>query len=120
MKPPHDSESAHRRPAHAPESGPADLPLPIYARLVPAGIELRLKVVPGASRSGVAGVLGDRLKLRVAAPPSEGLANRAVLELLERRFGCPATIIHGAASAEKTALLAGPTAWRPAWDVSAG
>ncbi len=43
---------------------------------------LRLKVVPGARRSELAGVLGDRLKVRVAAPPEEGKANLAVVSLL--------------------------------------
>jgi uncharacterized protein YggU (UPF0235/DUF167 family) len=43
---------------------------------------LKLKVVPGASRSRIVGWLGDRLKVTVAAPPSSGQANTAVLQLL--------------------------------------
>ena len=33
------------------------------------GVELTVKVVPGASRTRVAGVWGTALKLAVAAPP---------------------------------------------------
>lgn len=51
------------------------------------GIVLRVKVVPGASRTKVAGVLGDRLKVSVAAPPEDGKANRAVCELMAQVFG---------------------------------
>lgn len=49
---------------------------------VPGGIEIRLKVVPGASRDRIAGPLGDRLKIQVASPPEHGKANDAVLRLL--------------------------------------
>ena len=43
---------------------------------------LAVKVVPGASKSLVAGWLGKELKLRIAAPPEKGKANAAVLKLL--------------------------------------
>ena len=33
---------------------------------------LLVKMVPGASRDEIAGVVGDRLKVRVAAPPEDG------------------------------------------------
>lgn len=48
----------------------------------PDGVAIRIKVVPGASRSKVVGVLGDRLKVAIAAPPEGGKANKAVCELL--------------------------------------
>jgi uncharacterized protein (TIGR00251 family) len=46
------------------------------------GALIRLKVVPGASRSGVAGTWDDRLRVRVAAAPEAGKANRALCALL--------------------------------------
>lgn len=55
-----------------------------------AGLLLRVKVVPGASRSRVAGLLGDRLKIQVAAPPEGGKANQAVCELVADLLGVPA------------------------------
>ena len=43
---------------------------------------LTVKVVPGASRDRVAGMLGDALKVQVSAPPEAGKANKAVLRVL--------------------------------------
>ncbi len=76
-----------------------------WLRAVPGGVEVRLKVVPGASRTGIAGVLGDRLKLRVAAPPEGGRANRAVEELLSRLSGRPCRISAGHGTPLKSALI---------------
>lgn len=44
--------------------------------------KLSVKVVPGASRTEIAGWLGESLKIRVAAPPEGGKANQAVLAIL--------------------------------------
>lgn len=72
------------------------------------GIELSIKVVPGASRSEVAGVLGDRLKVRVAAPAEGGKANRAVVALLKKWLGAKGVeIVSGFSSSEKTVRVAG-------------
>lgn len=51
-------------------------------RVAGADLLLALRVQPRASRGRVDGVESGRLRLRVAAPPVEGSANRAVLELL--------------------------------------
>jgi uncharacterized protein (TIGR00251 family) len=50
---------------------------------------LRVRVVPGASRSGVAGRHGESWKLRVCRPPERGKANAAVLELLSDTLRVP-------------------------------
>lgn len=42
------------------------------------GTVLRLYIQPGASRTEVCGVHGERLKVRIKAPPREGEANKAV------------------------------------------
>ena len=47
---------------------------------------LWIKAVPGASRNQIAGVLGDRLKIRVAAAPDHGKANRSICELLAKQL----------------------------------
>lgn len=71
-------------------------PIPIEADA--DGVSFHVKVVPGASRDRVAGVLGRALKVAVAAPPEGGKANRAVVKLLARALGVKAaqvTILSG-------------------------
>jgi uncharacterized protein len=68
-------------------------------------------VIPGASRPEIAGVLCDRLKVRVAAPAEGGKANRAVIELLRERLGLAARdleIVSGHSSRDKTVRIRGP------------
>lgn len=72
---------------------------------------VRLKVVPGATVTELAGALGDRLKVRVAAPPEGGAANRAVLALLARRLGVSPrslTLVSGQGSPLKVVAVSGP------------
>jgi uncharacterized protein len=54
---------------------------------VPGGVQLQLHVQPGASRTGIAGLHGDALKVRVAAPPTDGRANRELLDYLAELLG---------------------------------
>jgi uncharacterized protein len=53
------------------------------------GYLLRLTVVPGAQRTQVVGLYGDRLKVRLAAPPEKGAANRELLDFLARSLNLP-------------------------------
>lgn len=71
---------------------------------------LRVKVVPGSRRDALAGPLGDRLKVRVAAPPEQGRANDAVCRLIARSLQIPGVRVAldaGATSPEKTLRLVG-------------
>ena len=52
-------------------------------------ITLVLHVQPGAKRSEVAGLHGNALKIRLAAPPIEGRANEALLRFIAERFNVP-------------------------------
>ena len=56
-------------------------------RETPEGVEIDLKVVPGARRDAIAGVLGQRLKLRVANPAESGRANQAVRRMVSDALG---------------------------------
>ena len=51
------------------------------------GVLVYLKVVPGASRTGVVGMLGDRLKVTVSSPPEGGKANKMICQFLGKLFG---------------------------------
>jgi len=53
------------------------------------GYMLRLTVVPGAQRTQVVGLYGDRLKIRLAAPPEKGAANRELIDFLARALDLP-------------------------------
>jgi uncharacterized protein YggU (UPF0235/DUF167 family) len=73
-------------------------------------VHVHLKVVPGASREGLAGRYGDRLKLRVTAAPESGKANKAVLALLARMLGLPKAnleLVRGTAMPLKTVAVRG-------------
>jgi uncharacterized protein len=82
--------------------------MPSFAREVEGGIELSIKVVSGASRSEIVGPLGDRLKIRVAAPPEAGQANRALVDLLRRWLGAKVVeIVSGTSSPDKIVRVSG-------------
>lgn len=46
-----------------------------------------VKVVPRSSKTALAGVLGDMLKIKIAAPPEKGKANEALVEFLAQTLG---------------------------------
>ena len=91
-----------------------DATLPSFARRVSDGIEIRIKVVPGASRSQIVGPLSDRLKVRIAAPPEGGKANRALIDLLAAWLcETQAELIAGHSHAEKTVIARKVTSLPP-------
>jgi uncharacterized protein len=74
------------------------------------GVRIALLIVPRASRSEVAGVTRDRLRVRIAAPPVDGAANTELVRFLARALDVPRTavaIVTGAAGRRKTALVRG-------------
>lgn len=52
-------------------------------------ITLRLHVQPGAKKTEVAGLYGDCLKVRLAAPPVDGKANDCLMRALSDWFDVP-------------------------------
>jgi uncharacterized protein len=81
---------------------------PSFVRPVSEGMELRIKVVAGARRSAIVGQWGDRLKLRVNAPPERGKANEAVVSLLRSWLGTnDIAIVAGHRHSEKTVRIGG-------------
>ena len=72
------------------------------------GVEVRVRVVTHASREKVDGFYGDRLKVRITAPPVAGEANRALVRLLARLARVPAgrgRVVAGLRDRSKTVLL---------------
>ncbi len=53
------------------------------------GYVLRLTAVPGAQRTVVVGLHGDRLKVRLAAPPEKGAANQELISFLAKALNLP-------------------------------
>lgn len=83
--------------------------LPILAESG-GGVLIRLKAVPGAKRDQIAGLLGDRLKIRVSAPPEGGRANKAICTLLAAALGVKprdVEIVSGQTNPEKLARVSG-------------
>jgi uncharacterized protein len=71
---------------------------------------LKVKVVPGASRTEIVGRLGEALKVRVAAPPEGGQANRELVALLAAKVGLPlaaVSVVSGLTSASKVVAFQG-------------
>ncbi|MGE0549303.1 MAG: DUF167 domain-containing protein [Kofleriaceae bacterium] len=67
-------------------------------------------VVPRASRAKLGPMHDGRLKVAVTAPPVDGEANAAVIELLARQLGVAKAaieVIAGASSRRKTIRVAG-------------
>jgi uncharacterized protein len=73
---------------------------------------LKVKVVPGARRTEVVGRYDDGLKVRIAAPPEDGKANRALVEVLAERVGVKddaVRIVRGHSSPQKVVEIEGLT-----------
>jgi uncharacterized protein len=71
---------------------------------------VQVRVSPGATRSAVIGRHGDAWKVRVAAAPERGKANRAVLDLLAETLGLPRAqieLVAGAGARDKVVALRG-------------
>lgn len=71
---------------------------------------IRVRVTPRASVSRVERWEDGFLHVRVSAPPAEGAANKAVIELVASALGAPKSHIKlksGAASREKTLEVTG-------------
>ena len=74
-------------------------------------IRIKVKVVPRAKKNQISGIMEDgSLKIRLAAPPVDGKANRALIKLLADALNIPKTdvaIISGLQSRNKTISIEG-------------
>jgi len=71
---------------------------------------LSIRIIPRASKSTIAGRRGDAILVRVAAPPVDGAANEALIELLAKALALPKrdiSIVAGERSRDKRVSIAG-------------
>ena len=71
---------------------------------------LQVHVQPGAKRTEVVGLHGDRIKIRLASPPVDGKANQRLVEFLAERLGVKkhqVSISQGLSARRKTVQVAG-------------
>jgi uncharacterized protein (TIGR00251 family) len=77
-------------------------------RVSGGAILLDVKVSPGASRSRIAGLGNDRLRMSIAAAPEDGRANAELRSFLAKALSCPRkdiTLVAGERSRLKTLSL---------------
>jgi uncharacterized protein (TIGR00251 family) len=106
MRPIHYSDN----PMSIKEPAPID-----FARAVTStvgGTIVEVWAVPGASKTEIAGLHGGALRIRVAAPPERGKANRALEKVLSAISGTDVELIRGPVSRRKSFFVkdVGPSA----------
>lgn len=77
------------------------------------GITFAVRIVPRASSTAIAGDYDGAVRIRIAAPPVEGAANRELIRFLAKKFKVPQNaveIVSGASSKKKIIRLQGVTA----------
>ena len=87
---------------------PAAVPVRVTAG--PTGASFDVRVVPRAGRTAIAGLRGEALLVRLAAPPVDGAANEALIAFLAPLLGQPrrgVTIASGHASRNKRVAVQG-------------
>ena len=86
-----------------------------YLTETPDGVILNVRAQPRSSRSGIDGLLGDAVKVRIRCAPVDGKANRELVETLADVFGLPKSAVvfkSGETSKTKRILLRGLTGGR--------
>jgi len=76
------------------------------------GCVLPVRAQPGARRAGVQGEQAGALKIAVTAPPEDGRANQALIEVLRKSLGVKRSqieLIGGQTSRDKRFLIRGLT-----------
>jgi uncharacterized protein (TIGR00251 family) len=76
-------------------------------------VRLDVYIQPRASRTELAGMHAGAIKIRVAAPPVENAANRALIDFVAERLGVAkrsVRVVSGGTSRRKTLEVDGVTA----------
>ena len=86
-----------------------------YCTETPEGVILNVRAQPRSSRSGLDGLLGDAVKVRIRCAPVDGKANKELVETLADAFDLPKSSVvfkSGETSKTKRILLRGMTGER--------
>ncbi len=73
---------------------------------------LACQLQPKASSDAIVGLQGERVKIRITAPPIEGKANAYLIKFLAKQFGVAksaVTILHGELGRQKHIKIEQPT-----------
>ncbi len=76
-------------------------------------VRLEVYVQPGASKTEVAGMHGGMVKIRVAAPPVDNAANRALIEFVATTLSVPkrsVAVVAGTSHRRKLLEISGVSA----------
>ena len=87
------------------------------------GVIFRVKVVPGSSKTQIAGEFDDMLKVRVSAPPEKGKANKCLTEYLAKVLAVKkkdVRVVSGLTSPVKKIAVTGLTTEEAATRLSKG
>ena len=79
----------------------------------PDGVVLNVRAQPRSSRSGLDGLIGDAVKVRIRCAPVDGKANKELVETLADAFDLPKSAVvfkSGETSKTKRILLRGAEA----------
>ncbi len=74
------------------------------------GVSFTVRVQPRASRTAIVGLMGDALKVALAAPPVDGKANEALIRFFAELFQVPKSsveIVSGSSSRNKVVRVGG-------------
>jgi uncharacterized protein len=77
------------------------------------GVILSVRAQPGARKNAVLGALAGSLKVAVTAPPEDGRANKALVEVLRRALGLKRSqveLLSGQTGRDKRFLIRGAKA----------
>ena len=82
----------------------------LWLSVTDKGHILRIKVVPNSSKNQWVGLFGDRLRLKITAPPVDGKANEAVIKFLAETLKIKSQqiqLLRGITSSSKDFLITG-------------
>ena len=83
---------------------------PPFLTMRQEGVVIAVKVQPRASRNEIGEALGNELKIKVTAPPTDSAANEALILLLADKLGCSRgsiQLMRGHTSRHKQLLITG-------------